>query len=694
MANFWKNKKIIAYIALAHHTRFITPVMDVLKKEGARIKYVVGQAERSQEITAIQLGLSYTHIFDYISESDKEEIRQNYRDLKKTFARTLKHDFMLGLSPVTVTDKTLLSTAIEHTGFKHLFEAEKPDLCFALHELNRWGKMAAFWAKKNHTPFITMQEGLLYGLDFGYSGHTQYSTLNLVWGKRIRDKMVHYDAPASKIFPIGNTHLAKEIAYQKKHVIRKKMRRKYKAEDAFVSLVMLSIKLPAPDLLTPLFKAVSTHKKQRLLIKFHPSCKHSHITAWTEQIEKKDRNNCSFIHVQESTYDLISAADLVVLGQMSTTGLESLFFGKPLVKLDFGYVPNAPLSFVDDGVAVKMTSDQLADALLKHTDFSTYCDPGVVERYLENELADTTNAIDTMCNLFKKVIQANSGQINKLNRPSSEILFDWSIVLTASNEPDTFLAQLEAVAVNSENAGKFETFILTPPTVPEEITRILDSLEGDVRIIHCPSGQNTTDILNQAMASARGRYLIFVEKNLAPLKNWLKHLKDAMEKKEHSGPQIFGGRISDKTGKIAHAGMVVDHNNSPVSAYRHLDLDHGGALVERSFQMLDFFIAVKREDFFEMGGFTPDAGRFRFMDICMKAIEMTNNPDSIIYLPRVQLIFLKQEPAFENMEDAVYFYARWHGQLWESESRLHKTDGISPQKLDQAKISAAMTTFR
>jgi hypothetical protein len=50
MDNFWKNKKIIAYIALAHHTRFIIPVMEKLASNGARIRYIVGQAERSQEI--------------------------------------------------------------------------------------------------------------------------------------------------------------------------------------------------------------------------------------------------------------------------------------------------------------------------------------------------------------------------------------------------------------------------------------------------------------------------------------------------------------------------------------------------------------------------------------------------------------------------------------------------------------------
>ena len=159
MDNFWKNKKVIAYIALVHHTRFITPVMEELVSQGAQIRYVVGQAERSQEITAIELGLDYAHIYDFISDEDHEDIRQNYQLLRQTFAVSLKTDCMLGMLPLTVTDKILYSTAAEYIGVRNILKQDKPDLCFALHELNRWGKMFAFWAKKENIPFITLQEG-------------------------------------------------------------------------------------------------------------------------------------------------------------------------------------------------------------------------------------------------------------------------------------------------------------------------------------------------------------------------------------------------------------------------------------------------------------------------------------------------------------------------------------------------------
>ncbi len=135
MTDFWNGKKVIAYIALTHHTRFISPVMERLSDQGASIHYIVGQAERSQEITAIKLGLDYTHVFDYASDKDNDEIQTNYLLLRDAFSDNLKSNFLFGTSPVTVIDKTIYSTAVEYVGFKNLLKKEKPDLCFALHEL-------------------------------------------------------------------------------------------------------------------------------------------------------------------------------------------------------------------------------------------------------------------------------------------------------------------------------------------------------------------------------------------------------------------------------------------------------------------------------------------------------------------------------------------------------------------------------
>ncbi|MDA3788950.1 MAG: glycosyltransferase [Desulfobacula sp.] len=692
MTDFWKNKKIIAYIALQHHTRFITPVMENLKSKGATIKYIVGQAERSQEITAIELGLTYSHIFDFVTAKDHDEILKNYHLLVAAFSGSLQNDFLLGILPVTVTDKTLFSTATEYTGFKNLLKKEKPDLCFALHEINRWGKMFAFWAKKENIPFISLQEGLSYGLDFGYSGHAQYSTLNLVWGKRIKKKLVSFEAPESKIIPVGNTHLAKEIAHQTHKKIRAIKRKQYKISKKFITLLILSAQLPVTDIFKPIFKAVSENNNQKIFIKFHPACKKNQVDKWTHEITSRFKNNSFFIHAQESTYDLISMADVVVLGQKSTTGLETLAFGKPLVKLDFAYVPNAPHSFVDQGVALKMKAEEFAGYLLKKTDFSNLMDQEKINQYLKNELTDTTTVINKVCTLFQKTIQANKTRSIPIPIIPQDYEKKWSIIIQVPDNPDLFLAQLEAVAVNSQNGYGYETLILVPDNSSPPMQEILDSLEGDIKLIPVARGQNKIDVMNKALETATGENLIFLEKNLAPLKGWLKILDKGFS--THGDNKIFGARISDKEGKIANTGVVVDHNHTPVCAYQHLDFNFPSALKERSFQMVDYFLAVKKELFFQVGGFNPGSGAYMFLDFCLKTRQYKSDPNAIIYLPDLKMIFLTQTPKKTNTDHATYFYGKWNGVLWESEKKLQKEDNVSPNDLTHARLSSAMKTAR
>jgi len=127
-------------------------------------------------------------------------------------------------------------------------------------------------------------------------------------------------------------------------------------------------------------------------------------------------------------------------------------------------------------------------------------------------------------------------------------------------------------------------------------------------------------------------------------------------------------------------------------------MDFPGALKERSFQMVDYFVAMRRTLFFRTGGFTPNAGKYSFLDICLKTLESTNDPDAVIYLPDLKMIFLDNIPQKENpkgiMDDSIYFYGKWHSCLWESEKKLHNNDGVSSEDLAHAKMATAMQSAR
>ena len=107
--------------------------------------------------------------------------------------------------------------------------------------------------------------------------------------------------------------------------------------------------------------------------------------------------------------------------------------------------------------------------------------------------------------------------------------------------------------------------------------------------------------------------------------------------------------------------------------------------------MLDHFIAIDKKFFLDIGGFSPQAGRYAFMDICLKSSEFCNDDKTAIYLPQVNLISYGT-PGKLSMTDSIYFFSRWHSALWDSEDILYEKDGVSRLQLESARMTRAMET--
>jgi len=689
---FWKNRKVIIYIALLHHTRFLIPITDELSRLGAETQYIVGQAERSQEVTAAECNLNFKHVFDYLSGNDFHDINENYLKQRLVFGNALKKNVALGVQMVTVIDKTLHATAQEYIGFRNLLQKEKPDICIALHELNRWGKMLAFWAKKMNIPFITLQEGLGYNLDFAYTGHLQYSTLGLTWGERIRKKLGDYEAPIERIIPVGNTHITREKKYQKKNSIRKKMRKKFQCSDKFATLLIFSAIPLLVEKVMPLFKVVSDNPDLALFVKFHPADKQDRIETWIKSIPENFKKRVYFIHGQESTYDLLALCDLCTLAQPSTTGLEALAFGKPLVQLDVELNVEVPYSFSKQKVAMKMTSTELAKALQTKKEFSNFINNETLQNYLKYELTELEGATDKIINIAQKLIEANKFHALPQIIPADAVPeYNWSIILPVPPGDDKkFLFQLESISVNSENPGEYEVILLIPEQLPCKINEILDSLKGNIQQIVCKTGSNMAQMMNIAGRCAKGENLVFLSDLLVPCENWLVVINNAYKK--YGEKKLFGAKITNQLNNIVHAGLVLNENNAPVSAYLHLDSDFPKANIERGFQMIDHFICIKKCYLFELGGFWEKTGRNVFMDISLRAQVHSPDPDPVIYLPNLKLIQIATAKNKIDFDDSIYFYGKWHGALWNSREKLYNKDEISKIELDAARLTSATKT--
>ncbi len=686
--HFWKDKKIIAYVALKHHTRFIIPVMEKLSQLGADTRYVVAQAERSQEITAVECRLNYAHVFDYLDENDFQEVQENYLRERRVFSKALCSDFALAAQMVTVTDKTLYAMAQEYIGFRNMIRDEKPDLCFALHELNRWGKTLAFWAKKFNVPFISLQEGLGYNQSFGYTGHVQYSTLDLVWGERIKKKFSDYEAPVERIIPVGNTHISREKEYQTQNNIRQKMRKELKLNGKLVPLLIFTSTPPDHKQIAPLLERVARLTHVKMIIKFHPACKYPTYEAWESAVPKPWRKSLVLVHGEYTAYDLMSASDVCVLAAPSTTGIEAIALGKPLVQLSGLSGTETPYSFVDQGVAFEMTPEKLGEQLAQKADFKKDLSVEAIDIFLKNELTHTIGADDRIINIMQTAIQASAGvQITPLTFPEPAA-YEWTLVIPVpAGRPDDFLFQLESVTRHSEGQGNYEVLLIEPENISPEISVILDSLSGDVIRIKVGQSQNIWETINnQAVQAMRGEKIAIFTELVSPMPHWLTALNKAFS--TYGAHKIFGGKVINAFGSIIHAGIILNTNNAPVSAYQHLDHRFPQANIERAFMMLDHLVCLSRTFFSDLGGFSPRTGANALMDLCLKAGFETKDTRASIFLPDLQL--LKKGPAANTTaEDAIHFYARWHGVLWANEDALYKQDGITRQQLDAARMARA-----
>jgi len=410
-----------------------------------------------------------------------------------------------------------------------------------------------------------------------------------------------------------------------------------------------------------------------------------------------------FIHGEENTYDLLALCDLCTLAQPSTTGLEALALDKPLVQLDIEIKTEVPYSFTEQKVATKMTSSELAQALSTKKKFSELINIETLQTYLKTELTDPEGATGRIVHIAEKVIKAhafkNPPKIMKNTDISTtdtainnDHTFKWSIIIPVPSDlTQEFLLQLESVSVNSENCGKYEIILLKTSNPSKQICEILDSLKGDIKIINHKNKSNHPEMMNQASKNAKGENLLFLSELLSPCENWLIAIKNAIKK--YGDKKIFGAKITSKQNNIVHAGMVLNENNAPVSAYLHLDSEFPQANIERPFQMLDCFIALKKDHFFELGGFWAKSGKNAFMDISLRAREHTADSDAAIYLPNLHLIQLNTDKDKINFNDSIHFYGKWHGMLWENKEKLYNNDGVSKAQLDAARRTRAMETI-
>ena len=174
-------KKAFCFIALPHHNRFLVPIMEALVLQGMEMVYFTAAAEGAFEITLNQAKLPYRHVLDYADEETAERwLTASLRCASAARENTSPIRFSRCRSSSRISHSRgggKLSRPRSHAG------SRKPDLLFAFHELNPWGKILGHLSHLHRIPYFTLQEGLYYADIHYYRFHTDFSTACLVRAK-------------------------------------------------------------------------------------------------------------------------------------------------------------------------------------------------------------------------------------------------------------------------------------------------------------------------------------------------------------------------------------------------------------------------------------------------------------------------------------------------------------------------------
>ena len=677
--NNFSGKKVLCFIALPHHNRFLVPIMDALRERGMKTLYFTAAAEGAFEITLNQANLPYRHIFDYGDEDTSNKIAAAYRQLRPVYQEKILGNDTFQAVPVVIQDKTIRPAVENFYCLDRMLEVEKPDLLFALHELNPWGKMLGYLSHVHRIPYFTLQEGLYYADIHYYRFHTDFSTACLVWGEDCRQILRNAGCGDDKIYPVGNTHIwnAKADAISPPTVAETRAALGIAPEKKIILFLMSHSYYQPFD--ARIFLAWLKHRGDVVAVfKWHPVTNKDIVERALERMPK----DAPVINAPDfDTYRLIGASDICITVGNSTTGLEAIAFGKPLVECR---LPDQTYSFVEHGVAESAVGFE--DVGEKCEEIMSHGLPEVrqhqVKKYLAYNFAYQDNqTMERIVHLVSESLAAGGGA--GVRRPISwarETLFLCSVILPVDDVPlGVLMATLASIA--EKTAPELFEVIIIDCSTRQETKDSLSALGGDVKVISGEPNCNYASACNRGAAEARGKYLTFLKPGLVVGEGWLEGLLETAENESDVG--VVGGMTLNENGLIWHMGIAFDVNQTPFSIYRLMPVEFSGARKRRDFKALETPFLTMRELFCNIGGFSAEfSNRFEDIDFCLRVQHQTGL--RVMFTPAC--IVMRQHMTWQAVStqeqlNRIRFYSKWTGAVWQDDEVYLQEDGLTHDAL-------------
>ena len=341
---------LLTFAGPPHHLNILGPIVAACERQGATNRWCTANAEASFEHGLVERIGYAPDAWDMTTFFADDDERQQLYD---GYLRQVQPHYLtsnpLGMILSPVADRILWDIATDTSGMRRLLEERQPSVTLMLHEINRWGKLLAFWSTEMDIPTFSVQEGMYYGDVRAYTGHNQFST-SLVWGEQTKIKLVAAGNDPRRIEVIGHPHLTKRWAHANKEEEKAKAWASLPPHfqgKQIVTIYVTGITISEQLSLAPLMAGLK-ESPYRLVFQ-------SAILGDLKEIEKLQklllpyREEAYYCPDMSLLWQQAAISDVVCIWGCSTFGLEMAWAGKPLAEM---WAPGQPLDFEAAGIAV------------------------------------------------------------------------------------------------------------------------------------------------------------------------------------------------------------------------------------------------------------------------------------------------------------------------------------------------------
>jgi hypothetical protein len=660
-------KTIACFIALPHHSRFLLPVINELRKRGARVVFLVSDGDYPFELDLRERNEEFFFLRQFLRADHRKRIADTERLFLDDWAQVSTSWLGFRHWPLFKQSWIISSVIEEYHAFDAFMEERRPDVFLALHERNRWGKIIGHLAMKRNIPYVTFQEGDYHEPRLSMSSHTEYSTVDLLWGQDTYAMLAKAGCAGSKMVLIGNTHLDSAIvtysAPERTAAIRQDLGIHPGRKTLVVIMDLEWASVSEPEFWKKTFRGVP--RQVNLIIKWHPNIKiqsFEQVKALFSEIAP----DAILVYTYDS-YALLAVADCCVMFGKSTLALEALAFRKPVVSVPT--LSGGVNLYADKGVALPLVPAE--SWAVVHEVLDTGLTPQMEER-IGAYLADAFYHLDGNAALrAADVIAFVAGTAVRapgIAQPPVQpecVKGRVSFILPSGSDPGALMASLTSIAHNV----RYDDWQVVVVITSESVRECLMSVAGDVVLVDA-AGERLGAYYNEGAGRSSGEFLFFlapgilVERCELPLTTLAR--------------SIVGSTIHHADGSPWCLGYHFDFNGVPVRSVSEPSAPPPSAIVGGG------FLCLSRDAYSACKGFDEEiADAFVEADLCLTAVAQGYSIDlSPAVVCRKYGDIPETAPERNGFYDGdwrgrVRFFAKWAGRIDKSDDFLAHAKKLS-----------------